>query len=39
MPIATFPANYILDKFGLKIGITFGVVLLTSGMFIRTFID
>lgn len=38
-PIFAFPANWILDKFGMKLGCGIGGVLLIAGVWMRTFIE
>lgn len=37
-PICAFPANWILDKCGIKIGCIIGAIFLVSGVWMRTFI-
>ena len=38
-PIFTFPASYVIDTFGSKIGIAIGCILGLVGVFIRLFIN
>ena len=37
-PVCTFPVNWILDKFGMKIGCCIGGSLLVAGVWMRTLI-
>jgi FLVCR family feline leukemia virus subgroup C receptor-related protein len=38
-PIFAFPANWILDKYGMKIGCVIGGVLVVAGVWLRTFLQ
>jgi len=38
-PIFTFPANYVIDKYGLKWGINIGGFLIILGCWIRTLVN
>lgn len=38
-PICAFPANWVLDKFGMKIGCCVGGVLLIIGVWMRTLLE
>lgn len=37
-PLFAFPVNWILDKFGMRIGCTIGAVLVVAGVWMRTFL-
>lgn len=36
---ANFPSNYILDKYGIRVGVTLGTVLTLIGSWIRIFVN
>ena len=38
-PFMTFPANSILDKFGIRRGVVYGVFLATLGVWLRVLIN
>ena len=38
-PVLAFPANWMLDKFGMKIGCSIGGLLLIAGVWMRTLLE
>ena len=38
-PIMAFPANWIIDKYGMKVGCTIGGIILVIGVWMRTLIE